>query len=110
MLDDELAARRTRNRRHYERALARAEVGHVGPSYLDPTPLLALAARKLGGKPSAADIAHLLHVQPRTVQRWRSGRTLAHWLLADRAAVALGLHPLMIWLDYYDDPYAEAAS
>jgi hypothetical protein len=46
-------------------------------------------------------LADMCGVSLRTAQRWRTqGLT---WWMADRAAVACGLHPALIWPTWFDD-------
>ena len=55
---------------------------------------------------SARQIADYLGVSTRRVYRWR--REGIRYYDADRVALALGLHPLLVWPDYYDtDDYAD---
>jgi hypothetical protein len=71
-----------------------AEMGHArhgGPQgCVSAAPLLAL----LRGSNRAA--AARVGVHPRTMDRWRRGAMIRS-TTADRAAVALGLHPCLIW-------------
>jgi transcriptional regulator with XRE-family HTH domain len=50
-----------------------------------------------------AQRAEALGVSDRTVQRWlHGGRLTAR--TADRVAAALGLHPALLWPEWYDQP------
>jgi lambda repressor-like predicted transcriptional regulator len=86
--------------------------GHVSAG-LDPAPLLAhLAVRSLAeldkatcsGVPAGVAemraMATVAGVSRRTLYRWRSGARVSE-RHADRCAVALGLHPLLIWPDFH---------
>jgi lambda repressor-like predicted transcriptional regulator len=76
---------------------------------LDPAPLLAhLAVRSLAeldkatcsGVAEMRAMATVAGVSRRTLYRWRSGARVSE-RHADRCAVALGLHPLLIWPDFH---------
>lgn len=55
-------------------------------------------------------IAALLGCHRRQVERWKASGTLTT-LWADRAAVALGLHPALVWDGWYaDEPQEVVAS
>ncbi len=60
--------------------------------YLDPAPLLAL----FHGQPGR-EVARAVGVTPSTVSKWRLGRSRIRPSIADRAALAAGLHPHLIW-------------
>lgn len=47
------------------------------------------------GHPSAADLAGLIGVSPRTIMRWRKCGVPGHQ--ADRAAIRIGSHPSVVW-------------
>lgn len=64
-----------------------------------PEPRLPLAPLLTGGR-TIGDIAALLGVSKRVVSRWRHDGI--RWSLADQAAVALGLHPALVWPDWYE--------
>lgn len=87
----------------------------------DPAPLLELAEARCaaGGRPewtsgrfrgafsppapvSVGELACLLGCSPRTVTRWRAAGRLCAFD-ADRYAVRLGLHPCLIWPDWFTD-------
>ena len=46
-----------------------------------------------------ADLATHLGVSPRTVSRWRAAGNVISWEVADRAATAIGKHPVHVWGD-----------
>jgi hypothetical protein len=47
-------------------------------------------------------LAERIHVERRTVSRHRAAGWLTPWT-ADRYAVALGLHPAVVWPNWYDE-------
>lgn len=71
--------------------------------YYDPKPLLALFPNE--GFDSV--IASLCGVARTTIVRWRSKPEAAIWEYdADRYAVALGMHPSEIWLNWFEEDQA----
>ena len=58
-------------------------------------PLLAVT-----GRPSAARLAVRLNVNTRTIWRWHHRGLTDHQ--ADRAAIAIDLHPANIWPDWFN--------
>lgn len=89
--------------------------------YFDPAPLLEQA--RLGLDLPAVcpsdrtvrtlcdgELAAYIGVSRETVCRWKAGRRITT-LVADRTAIALGLHPLNIWPDWgqHDDEDQEVA-
>lgn len=70
-------------------------------------PLLAIAARLIqedgnDDERTLGAMAAQIGVSVQTIHRWRShGMTIT---AADRAAVALGLHPLLVWPEFLDVP------
>jgi len=69
--------------------LAKLEKRHHGGRF-PLTPLVAAA-----GSDSIADLARAVGVTTRTVSRWRASGLTVH--AADRAAIAIGTHPAMVW-------------
>ena len=71
------------------------------PTY-PATPLLETAARILGGEeaPTYTDIAAIIGVADRTISRWAAGQDIPE-AAADRAAIALGTHPCLIWPEWW---------
>lgn len=74
---------------------------------LDPSPLLRFAEVRLRAvAPSTVAPGHLvglhelLGTSPEQVRRWRKGQRISR-LAADRAACRLGLHPLLIWPEWW---------
>jgi hypothetical protein len=45
---------------------------------------------------SVVEFAHACRTTERAVTRWRSNG-MVPWISADEAAVALGLHPMLVW-------------
>lgn len=76
----------------------------------DFEPLARLVAQQYRGTTSSSDIqisdigraARLLGVERNTVYRWQ--RNGLNHLQSDRAACALGMHPVEIWADWIDEP------
>lgn len=68
----------------------------------DPAPIL----DRFAGM-SAAEIAELLGVTPRTVSRWRNGGTIEP-ATADRLACYLGMHPVEMWPHEWPRPTGPA--
>lgn len=66
----------------------------MGERFLDPAPLLAL----FRGQPGR-HVAETLGVTPSTVSKWRLGRARIRPSVADRAAVAAGLHLNLVWVE-----------
>jgi hypothetical protein len=76
----------------------------AGTKGFDPAPVL---ARFPGA--SNGEVADLLGVTIRTVNRWRSGHTGIICKLADEIATQhLGLHPALLWPEWLDEPEAVA--
>lgn len=85
----------------------------------DPTPLLrhleltipapagkfgdtgVFTSLRLDARPIDDDIADAIGVNRRTIQRWRHGAFLTI-PQADRVACRLGLHPCLLWSDWYE--------
>lgn len=44
-------------------------------------------------------LAEALHVDPKKIYRWRDAGGL-RWFDADATAIAIGLHPLLLWPDF----------
>lgn len=65
----------------------------------DPQPLLALVDKATADGPDS-EVASLLGVAARTITRWRRGSQISE-PVADRAAISLGLHPALIWSDWF---------
>lgn len=61
----------------------------------DPAPLLAQV------RGSDQEIADLLGVEIKTVMRWRLGRCRMSVGVADRCAIAIGLHASSLWPDRF---------
>ena len=53
---------------------------------------------------SARQLAHIFHVHPGTIQRWRNPTTTLTQWEADRHAIQLGKHPSEIWTNWFDIP------
>lgn len=81
----------------------------------DPAPLLEMARLKLaqdGFNDNTFDhlstvtcdrrVAELCGIDRRTVFRWRTGEVRLDSRSADRAAINLGLHPCLIWDEWWD--------
>lgn len=86
----------------------------------DPAPLMRYLERQVGIRPGKftdhhrttecfgrarsvdADIALEAGVSQRQVQRWRRGALLRAYD-ADRIACRLGLHPCLLWSDWYGE-------
>lgn len=67
----------------------------------DPHPLIA-AAKVMRPEADDGELAVMLGVERRTIQRWRhQGVTLTLWD-ADRFAIHLGTHPLLVWPEWID--------
>jgi hypothetical protein len=74
--------------------------------YLDPRPLLNL----FPGEGFDGIIASLCGVARTTVVRWRRNPNALIWEYdADRYAIAMGMHPSEIWLDWFDIENEEAS-
>ena len=52
--------------------------------------------------PNLSELARRTGYPLRTVQRWRA-HGIPYWS-ADRVAIRLGLHPSLIWTDWYATP------
>ena len=61
------------------------------------------SAEQHHGRVSGARLAGLLGVKPATVRMWRQRGGIPLYS-ADRAAVALGVHPCELWPDWWDLP------
>lgn len=64
----------------------------------DPAPVLDIAT---GRGMNHKQLAREVNVTARTVSRWSAGNPLGA-AVADRVAVALNLHPVLLWPDYCD--------
>lgn len=51
------------------------------------------------GRADVLSMARVAGVAPETVHRWRRGGRVG-WRVADRCAIALELHPLLLWPDF----------
>jgi hypothetical protein len=70
----------------------------------DAAPLLRQAVLAVQERPVTGErVAEVLGTSLRQVRRWQAGARLQEET-ADRAAVALGLHPVMLWPDWYGAP------
>lgn len=63
----------------------------------DPTPVLA----QFPPGTTAAAISSKIGLSPAAVDHYRHGRRLMHPAAADKAATRLGLHPSLLWPDWY---------
>lgn len=57
---------------------------------------------RLDARPIDRDIAVVIGVTTRTIQRWRHGALLTI-SQADRIACRLGLHPALLWSEWYSE-------
>ncbi len=72
------------------------------PGYFPVAPLEAIARTKADLSDDAwnsEEFAEMVGVSSRAIARWRTAGNRLDWKVADRCAVALGLHPLNIWGD-----------
>lgn len=66
-----------------------------------PVEPLIRVAEMMGGehsKLSQQDLADMIGISSRAITRWRKEGGIP-WISADEAAVAIGLHPLLVWGD-----------
>jgi len=68
-------------------------------------PLYRVLVAMRGEELSETQVSEIVGVTNRTVSRWKVQGLLFH--SADRAAVAAGLHPSLIWPDWWDVPWAD---
>jgi len=69
----------------------------------DAAPLLAFAGRQLldqGHPASAKRLGAAIGVTPRQICRYRAGSSVMTGT-ADRAAIALGVHPSAVWPEWF---------
>lgn len=85
------------------------------PRMFDPAPLLALfpdepsrpdanAWRKRHGRPAPGTvlaIGEACGVPHETITRWRHGRRIT-WSTADRVCISIGIHPGLVWPEWFD--------
>lgn len=62
-----------------------------------------LISRMFPPAATSPEIAAALHVNHRTVQRWRTGQIRLNEQFADQLACHLGVHPANIWPNWFDD-------
>ncbi len=68
-------------------------------------PLQALVQRRYGMDVSPAFVAEVFDVSTRTLIRWKQNGLM--FQSADRAAVAVGLHPSLVWPEWWSVPWAD---
>jgi len=64
------------------------------PIFLSPEPLMTLLTDK-----SASEAAETLGCNRTTILRYREKKYRIHFVKADQYAIALGMHPQLIWGD-----------
>lgn len=78
---------------------------------LSPAPLLSYARSLLvrdGIDPNHIQVAKLIDVHVKTIYWWEQGMNELPIPAADRHAVHLGLHPCLLWPEWWDLPINEA--
>jgi hypothetical protein len=68
-------------------------------------PLGLIVARRYGPDVSPQTVAELFDVSTRTLSRWKQNGLM--FQSADRAAVAVGLHPSLVWPEWWVVPWAD---
>jgi hypothetical protein len=71
-------------------------------------PLDRLVVQRSGADAPMSVVAELFGVSTRTLLRWKKNGLL--FPAADRAAVRLGLHPSLVWPEWWSVPWADPES
>lgn len=79
-----------------------------GPEHWPVGPLITYLERTSARSPWQGRVTQLAmakrcRVEPRQLHRWLSRGWLSTWH-ADQAAVAAGIHPALLWPDWYSRP------
>lgn len=61
-------------------------------------PLARLVETQLGPELTTESFARLCKTTSHAIDRWRNNGTIP-WVSADEAAIAIGLHPVLVWGD-----------
>lgn len=68
-------------------------------------PLNLIVTRRYGADVSPHTVAEVFDVSARTLLRWKQNGLM--FQSADRAAVAVGLHPSLVWPEWWLVPWAD---